>query len=69
MHHGLVSRPDLYPWCSAGWFERNASRSQVATIYGFKTDRVNVEDHYEVLGADPALAEASRRRDGSCPGR
>jgi putative transposase len=62
VRHGLVARPDLYPWCSAGWFERNASRSQVATIYGFKIDRLNVNDDYDVFGADARLAEECRRR-------
>jgi len=24
VHHGLVKRAVLYPWCSAGWFEQKA---------------------------------------------
>ncbi len=47
--HGLVAQPNEYRWCSAGWFERTASKSQVKTIYGFKTDRLNVLDAFEVL--------------------
>lgn len=35
---------------SAAWFERNASPAQVKTIYGFKTDKVNVYDEYDVAG-------------------
>ena len=31
-----------YHWCSAAWFERVAPPSTVKTIYGFKTDKLNV---------------------------
>ena len=44
--HGLVPVANQYPWCSAAWFERTASPAQVKTIYGFKTDRLNIEDDY-----------------------
>jgi len=44
--HRLVPVAHQYPWCSAAWFERTASPAQVKTIYGFKTDRVKVEDDY-----------------------
>lgn len=44
--HGLVAAANQYPWCSAAWFERVASVAQVKTIYGFKTDRVKVEDDF-----------------------
>ncbi len=44
--HGLVAAANQYPWCSAAWFERTASPAQVKTIYGFKTDRVNVHDDF-----------------------
>ena len=47
--HGLVAQANQYPWCSAGWFEKVASRSQVKTIYGFKTDKLKVMDDFEVL--------------------
>ena len=46
--HGLVLVANQYPWCSAAWFEGSASDAQVRTIYGFKIDRVVVEDDYEV---------------------
>jgi putative transposase len=46
--HGLVRVANQYPWCSASWFERTASPAQVRTIYGFKTDRLQVFDDYEV---------------------
>ena len=45
--HGLVPVASHYPWCSAGWFERVATSAQVKTIYGFKTDRLNVFDEYD----------------------
>ncbi len=45
--HGLVRVAALYPWCSAGWFERTASGAQVKTIYAFKTDQLRVVDDYE----------------------
>jgi putative transposase len=44
--HKLVAVANQYPWCSTAWFERTASPSQVKTIYGFKIDRVKVEDDF-----------------------
>jgi putative transposase len=44
--HRLVAVANQYPWCSAAWFERMASPTQVKTIYGFKIDRVKVEDDF-----------------------
>ena len=46
--HGLTPVANLYPWCSAAWFERTATLAQVRTIYGFKTDAVRVYDEYGV---------------------
>lgn len=48
--HGLVEVGNQYPWCSAGWFERTASPAQVNTIYGLKTDTLNVADDFTVAG-------------------
>ena len=48
VHHGLVPVANQYPWCSAAWFERTASRAQVKTIYSFKTDRLDVLDDFDV---------------------
>jgi putative transposase len=50
VRHGLVSIANQYPWCSASWFERTASPSQVKTIYSFKTDKVKVIDDFELFG-------------------
>lgn len=49
VHHGLVAVPNQYPWCSASWFERNASNAQVKTIYGMRIDQVNVSDEFEPI--------------------
>jgi putative transposase len=46
--HGLVAVANQYPWCSARWFERSARPAQVKTIYGFKIDKLNVLDDYDV---------------------
>jgi putative transposase len=44
--HGLVPVANQYPWCSAAWFERTASPAAIKTIYGFKTDQLNIDDDY-----------------------
>jgi putative transposase len=44
--HGLVPMANQYRWCSAAWFERTASPAQVKTIYGFKIDRLKVQDDF-----------------------
>ena len=44
--HGLVPVANQYPWCSAAWFERTATPAQVKTIYGLKTDKLEVLDEY-----------------------
>jgi putative transposase len=44
--HKLVRVANQYAWCSAAWFERVASPAQVKSIYGFKIDRVKVEDDF-----------------------
>ncbi len=47
VRHGLVRVADQYPWCSAAWFQQNASPAHVKTVYSFRIDRVNVEDDFE----------------------
>jgi putative transposase len=49
VHHGLVEEPSLYPWCSAGWFQRRASAAFYKSIMRFGTGRVKVPDDFEVL--------------------
>jgi putative transposase len=46
--HRLLAAANMYPWCSAAWFERTATPAQVKTIYGFKTDELRVGDDYAV---------------------
>ena len=46
VHHRLVTLARDYPWCSAQWFESNARPAFVQTVYGFKIDRLNVEDDF-----------------------
>jgi putative transposase len=47
VRHGLVKDAKEYPWCSAGWFERETAPAMVNAIYRFKTDRLRVEDEFE----------------------
>ena len=44
--HGLVNVANQYRWCSAAWFERTADPAMVKTIYGFRTDQINVPDDF-----------------------
>ena len=44
--HGLVQEPTAYRWCSAKWFEVNASASFVRTVRSFRIDRVRVADDF-----------------------
>ncbi|MEM7315507.1 MAG: hypothetical protein AAF497_20385 [Planctomycetota bacterium] len=46
VHHGLVTVPNQYRWCSAAWFEQTATPAQVKTIYSFKTDKLSVYDDF-----------------------
>jgi putative transposase len=46
--HKIVSCPDAYPWCSAGWFAREAQTAFHSTVMNFPSDRVAVPDDYEV---------------------
>lgn len=48
VHHGLVREPSLYPWCSAGWFQRRTAPSFYKTVMEMKVDRVHVRDDYTV---------------------
>jgi len=45
--HGLVEVARDYPWCSAGWFERETAPAMVQAISRFKTDQVKVEDDFQ----------------------
>jgi putative transposase len=45
--HRLVPVANQYPWCSAAWFEREASAATVKSIYRFNLDKVQVLDDFE----------------------
>lgn len=47
VHHGLVAVPNAYPWCSARWFEHYATSAQLKTVYGMKSDRIEIDDDFE----------------------
>jgi putative transposase len=47
VRHGLVSVASQYPWCSARWFEREASAAKIRSIYRFKIDQVKIFDEFE----------------------
>ncbi|MBU1068288.1 transposase [Myxococcota bacterium] len=46
VHHGLVERPEDYPWCSAAWFLANAPRELSERVAGFHMDRVLFYDDF-----------------------
>ena len=46
VHHGIVREATQYPWCSAAWFERSASKSFVATVRNIKIDAVKIYDDF-----------------------
>ncbi len=48
VHHGLVREPSLYPWCSAGWFQRRATTPFYKMIMRFGIERVRVAGDFEV---------------------
>ncbi len=44
--HGLVTRAEHYPWCSAGWFQLRASAAFQKSLGTFKIDRLKVPDEF-----------------------
>lgn len=47
--HGLVRVANEYHWCSAKWFEEQASPSQVKTIYSFPSNQLKIKDDFDDL--------------------
>ncbi|MCP5520312.1 MAG: transposase [Verrucomicrobiales bacterium] len=45
--HGLVPVANQYPWASARWLERVASRATVESIYRFRFDKLSVSDDFD----------------------
>ena len=52
VHHGLVRCAVDYRWCSARWFEASAEPAFRRTVAGFKTDRLQIRDEFEVASVD-----------------
>lgn len=48
VRHRLVKEASAYPFCSAGWFEREASPAFVKTVHSFRIDAVQVPDAFDV---------------------
>ena len=61
VHHHLVHRAENWRWCSAGWFEQQASSMFQRLLDGVKTDRVNVADAFEPVAPEEEKAASSRR--------
>jgi putative transposase len=56
VHHGVVREASLYPWCSAGWFQRRAPNALYKRVMGMKIDRVKAVDDFEVRSEDVSEA-------------
>jgi len=52
VRHGLARIASQYPWCSAGWFARKATRSFYQTVSTFKTDKLDVPDKFEITSVE-----------------
>jgi len=46
VHHGIVRIATDYPYCSAAWFEKNASRSFCSAVKSFRYDRLKIMDDF-----------------------
>ena len=55
VHHGVVHNAELYEWCSAAWFAREAGSAFLKTVNSFKIDQVKVYDEYDLKA--PCKAE------------
>jgi putative transposase len=44
--HGLVEKAEFYPWCSMGWFMREAVPKFRQSVLSSKHDSVNIEDRF-----------------------
>jgi|SRR5271156_161127 len=48
VHHRLVRQASLYPWCSAGWFERESDRAFFKTVSSFRHNTLKIPDDFQV---------------------
>ena len=46
VHHGLVSNPEQYYWCSANWLKNNTDPAFYKTVNNFKYDKIKVLDDF-----------------------
>ena len=46
VRHGLVKVANQYRWCSAAWFELEATPAHLKKIYSFPIDRLSIPDDY-----------------------
>jgi putative transposase len=44
--HKIVHKADQYKWCSASWFEKNASKAYLETVTNLNTDGAQVLDDF-----------------------
>ena len=44
--HRVVAVAESYPWCSMGWFLREAEVGFRRTVLSFKWDRISIEDDF-----------------------
>ena len=51
VHHGVVRVAENYPWCSAAWLAANSRPAFRRMLEQFKTDRIDVSDEFEPIGA------------------
>ncbi len=48
VHHGIARLAANYPWCSAGWFQSNASAAFQKIVRSFLCDRIAIPDAFKV---------------------
>jgi putative transposase len=46
LHHGVITDATTYRWCSAAWFEQNATSALVKTVNSFRIDQLKVYDDF-----------------------
>jgi len=54
--HRVAKDAEAYPWCSMGWFLREAEGGFRRTVLSFKCDSVNVLDDFQPLDCASSLA-------------
>jgi putative transposase len=56
VRHGIVRVAHRYNWCSASWFERNASAALRKTVLSFRYDTLKIRDDFPVTPDDYSSA-------------